>query len=207
MFSLSVIMPVFSYNGVANLKNVFANLTNAIGESNASSVEIIVLDNVTHRKEDADYLKLLEANKVIKIVPWRYIYRPAKMLNYGAGMAKNDVLCFLHSDSTVSKKYFVNVFKAITNYDGNLGIIGPVINEFNNKDVYGYSFDHRRDLVSIGRMDDGVNKVDAIKWNGMVVSVDDFNSLGGFNDKFINSYFDIDCVQIIKILILQCFRL
>lgn len=199
MEGVSVIIPAFSYGAVELLKETYSSLFKAL---NGLQAEVIVIDNATFHPEDSKFLDLMTGRGLVKKVDWRFKFKPAQVLNYGASIAKYENLFFMHQDVMLPEDIFPRLSEASKYYSGDklLGAIAPAVRSLKtNYTTYGYKLNGRGEPTPVYSCPSGLNTVDAILYNCMLIQRPVFVSAGGFDESYSWSHFDADfCMRLSK---------
>jgi hypothetical protein len=167
----------------------------------SGDLEIILLDNAS--SDDSIYIIENKLSGKIKFIKNKSNLGFAKANNFGAKIAKGDILFFLNSDTLMVE----DLSKSIENFfdtNKNLGIISPelfVDDKTPQKKAYGH-FPKLRDLLLKNlRITKETNKKEDIDWisgAALVIKKDIFNKVGGWDENFFMYMEDI-CWRVKKL--------
>ena len=112
---ISIIIPVLFEADIIN------RTIDAIYNQNMNNVEVIVIDG----DENRSTIKMIEEKKVIRLSSssGRSI-----QMNYGADMAKGDIILFLHSDTLLSENSLIKIIETMKNKNISAGAFDLTIN-------------------------------------------------------------------------------
>jgi len=188
---VSIVIPV--YNCLQYTKNCLIALSeNTVYEP----YEVIIVDNGS-TDGTADFLKCLEGD--VKIISNRQNLGFSKACNQGAREASGEYLVFLNNDTIPTTGWLQQLVKTART-DQTIGIIGSkLLYPDNTIQHAGVVFSKYCQVYHIYRglpeNHPSVNRVrefQAVTAACMLIRKDLFHSLGGFDEKYLNGFEDID---------------
>ena len=193
---LSIVVPLF--NQLSASMSMLQTLRQTI--PTGCSYEVILVDDAS-TDGTAGWLSSLESNEV-KIVRNPRNLGYAASMNAGVEVAVGEVLCLGNSDLIFTKNWYEPMFELLSDKSLNAGIIGNLQYRISDDslDHAGMTLDlrgklvHLKDEEFIGRRG---REVVAVTGACCLMWREEFNSIGGFDARYINGGEDVDL----------CFRL
>lgn len=197
---VSIIIPTL------NRSKEIISCVDSVLMSDYKNIEIIVVDN---NSEDNTVLKIKEKyryNDRVILIESKKNLGAGGGRNKGAEEANGEYLLFVDSDNIIDKKmisYLIDFFKK----NKNCGMVGPLMLIKNNSDtIWLYFADinmwtSQAKYKGTGEKNQGqykeVEEVGHLP-NCFMVRKDDFNKIGGFNEKYVVVYEEADLAEKIK---------
>ena len=200
IFSVSIIIPVF--NQVEYTRQCLDAL---IRNTSDELYEVIIVDNAS-TDETEGYLVEAQRSKLkaerLKIIRNEENLGFAKACNQGAEQANGEYVVFLNNDTKVHPQWLYEMIKC-AKVSPNIGVVGAkllypddtiqhagIAIADSPHPIFPYHIHHKKpsDTPEVNL----VNEYQAVTGACMLVRQDLFRKLGGFDEKYINGYEDVD---------------
>lgn len=178
--------------------------------SHYSAFEILVIDNQSQEAETLAYLKEIEQQAHIRVLPYDHPFNYASMNNWAVGQAKGEVIIFLNNDTEVISDDWIEELTANALRD-DVGAVGAKLlfeddRTQHNGIILGGGEDkvaahafylHHKDTPSYISQAILTRTVSAVTGACMAVMKEKFLAVGGFEPTLTVAYNDVDlCLKL-----------
>jgi glycosyltransferase involved in cell wall biosynthesis len=189
---LSVIMPI-SMMSIPNYHQMILQNIRAVENQSYHPIELILVDNIAF----GPGMGVVMPQIGHKVLRWPHKYHAPKVLNLAAQHAVGEFLFFMHSDVCLEPDSLMHMMNA-TVLKRNVGAVGQVlVNQDGTGATCGYGKNDMDEIVQLNGMESGTQPVDGIADASLLVSKDAFNTVGGFDESYKMTNYDVDlCLRL-----------
>lgn len=203
---VSIIIP--TKNNLSYLRNCISSI---LEKTTYTNFEILLIDNNSDQPELVSYYKTLVNEKRIRLLSYPYPFNFHKLNNWAASQAFGDILLFLNNDTEVIEPSWLEEMAGCA-LRSEVGVVGAKLLRPNGKiqhvgmivglmghagDIFEDCEDHTN--TCFGSVD-WYRNYQALTGACMAIRREVFNLLGGFDEKYIVGYGDIDlCLRARKL--------
>lgn len=184
-------------------------ITSIINKTTYSNYEILVIENNSTERETFDYYKQLQLKypNLIRVVTWSGEFNFSKLMNFGRKNAKGEYLLLLNNDTEVITPEWIETMLGLATRE-DVGVVGVRLYypdetiQHAGVILVGGCADHTFKDLPRGQfgyfaLNDSQQDLSAVTAACLMVSLRDFDSVGGFTEDLSVAFNDVDfCLKL-----------